>query len=294
MRKELIILSGFLGSGKTTLLRSLLLRHSDRKIAVLLNDFGDIPVDGETLRRSGVEGGVVVEIGGGSVFCSCLREPVIKALANLAARDEDLIIVEASGMSDHSAVDKMLRLSDLDGLFEHTSTICLFDPVKSLKLARVLEVIPRQLASASVVVLTKADITTKEERDAARAYIRSQEPDLPIVESHNGNADFASLPERALRLFPVGFNTPETRPDCFALEAVRTDAKTLLDALTADRNVLRVKGYIRAADGVRFVSDTGQGFETMESRDAPIPLMIICMQGTAGAVRAALHAAGIA
>ena len=90
MRKELIILSGFLGSGKTTLLRSLLLRHSDRKIAVLLNDFGDIPVDGETLRRSGVEGGVVVEIGGGSVFCSCLREPFIKALANLAARDEDL------------------------------------------------------------------------------------------------------------------------------------------------------------------------------------------------------------
>ena len=244
MRKELIILSGFLGSGKTTLLRSLLLRHSDRKIAVLLNDFGDIPVDGETLRPS--------------------------------------------------AVDKMLRLSGLDGLFEHTSTICLFDPVKSLKLARVLEVIPRQLASASVVVLTKADITTKEERDAARAYIRSQEPDLPIVESHNGNADFASLPERALRLFPVGFNTPETRPDCFALEAVRTDAKTLLDALTADGNVLRVKGYIRAADGVRFVSDTGQGFETMESRDAPVPLMIICMQGTAGAVRAALHAAGIA
>ena len=207
MRKELIILSGFLGSGKTTLLRSLLLRHSDRKIAVLLNDFGDIPVDGETLRRSGVEGGVVVEIGGGSVFCSCLREPFIKALANLAARDEDLIIVEASGMSDPSAVDKMLRLSGLDGLFEHTSTICLFDPVKSLKLARVLEVIPRQLASASVVVLTKADITTKEERDAARAYIRSQEPDLPIVESHNGNADFASLPERALRLFPVGFST---------------------------------------------------------------------------------------
>ena len=77
MRKELIILSGFLGSGKTTLLRSLLLRHSDRKIAVLLNDFGDIPVDGETLRRSGVAGGVVVEIGGGSVFCSCLRLSLI-------------------------------------------------------------------------------------------------------------------------------------------------------------------------------------------------------------------------
>lgn len=294
MRKELIILSGFLGSGKTTLLRSLLMSHSDRKIAVLLNDFGDIPVDGEILRHSGVEGGVVVEIGGGSVFCSCLRESFVKALAGLAARDEDLVIVEASGMSDPSAVDKMLRLSGLDALFEHTSTICLFDPVKSLKLARVLEVIPRQLASASVAVLTKADITTREERDTAHAYIRSLEPDLPIVESRNGNMDFASLPERALQLFPVGFNTPETRPDCFALETVTTDAQTLLDALQADGNVLRAKGYIRAADGIRFVSDTGQGFETMESRDAPVPLMIICMQGTAEAVRAALQTAGIA
>ena len=114
------------------------------------------------------------------------------------------------------------------------------------------------------------------------------------MESHNGNADFASLPERALRLFPVGFNTPETRPDCFALEAVRTDAKTLLDALTADGNVLRVKGVYLSCRRRPIRLDTGQGFETMESRDAPVPLMIICMQGTAGAVRAALHAAGIA
>ena len=73
MRKELIILSGFLGSGKTTFLRSLLRRYADRRIAVLLNDFGDVPVDGAVLRKGGVENGVVVEIGGGSVFWSCLR-----------------------------------------------------------------------------------------------------------------------------------------------------------------------------------------------------------------------------
>ncbi|WP_300848211.1 GTP-binding protein, partial [uncultured Bilophila sp.] len=60
MRKELIILSGFLGSGKTTLLRRLLEANRDRRIAVLLNDFGDVPVDGAILRRAGVEGGVLV------------------------------------------------------------------------------------------------------------------------------------------------------------------------------------------------------------------------------------------
>ena len=72
--------------------------------------------------------------------------PFIKTLANLAARDEDLIIVEASGMSDPSAVDKMFGSPASTAFFEHTSTICLSDPVKSLQLARVLEVILRQLA----------------------------------------------------------------------------------------------------------------------------------------------------
>lgn len=148
-------------------------------------------------------------------------------------------------MSDPSAVDKMLRLSGLDGLFEHTSTICLFDPVKSLKLARVLEVIPRQLASASVVVLTKADITTKEERDAARAYIRSQEPDLPIVESHNGNADFASLPERRFACSRSDSIPRRRGPTASHWKLSGPTPRRWLDALTADGNVLRVKGYIR-------------------------------------------------
>lgn len=293
MRKELIILSGFLGSGKTTFLRSLLRRYADRRIAVLLNDFGDVPVDGAVLRKGGVENGVVVEIGGGSVFCSCLREPFVKALMELSRRDEDLVIVEASGMSDPASVDRLLALSGLSDRFDHTATICLFDPIKSLKLAHVLEVIPRQLASASVVVLTKADMTGPEEREAARAYIRSREPDVPILESQNGEPEGTDRPARGLPAFAFGFNTPDNRPDCLSLASVPTDAETLLGVLRADRNVLRVKGYVRARNGILFVSDTGKGFETEPSEAAPTPLMIICMRGTADSVRAALRTAGI-
>lgn len=293
MRKELIILSGFLGSGKTTVLRSLLARWKNRRIAVLVNDFGAIPVDGVILERAGVASGVVVEIGGGSVFCACLRDSFVKAMRKLAERDEELVLVEASGMSDPSAVDRMLSLSGLDAVFNHTATVCLFDPVKSLKLARVLEVIPRQLASASVALLTKADSASREELDAARAYIRAVEPDLPVLESRNGDVDFASLPERVRRPFAFGFNTPETRPDCFTLETVAVSLSALTTVLQSDERVLRVKGYIRAADGFWFVSDTGRGFETMPSPDTPVPLAVICMQGTAESVRAALHASGI-
>lgn len=293
MRKQLVILSGFLGSGKTTFLRSLLQRYEDRKIAVLLNDFGDIPVDGMVLRKAGVENGVVMEIGGGSVFCSCLREPFVKALIALSQRDEDMVIVEASGMSDPASIDKLLSLSGLSDSFDHVSTICLFDPVKSLKLAHVLEVIPRQLASANVVVLTKIDMTTPEEQKAAQDYIRRQEPDVPILESRDGEVDFTTCPTRVLPAFAFGFNTPENRPDCFSLQSVSTDAERLLNILRNDQNVLRVKGCIKARDGIWFVSDTGKGFEIMPCEEAPTPLMIICMQGTADSVKAALRTVGI-
>lgn len=293
MRKQLIILSGFLGSGKTTFLRSLLQRYADRKIAVLLNDFGDIPVDGMILRKAGVENGIIMEIGGGSVFCSCLREPFVTALLALSQRDEEMVIVEASGMSDPASIDKLLSLSGLSASFDHVSTICLFDPVKSLKLAHVLEVIPRQIASANVVVLTKADMTTPEERKAALNYIRTQDPTMPILESRDGEVDFLACSTRIPPAFAFGFNTPENRPDSFSLQSVPVPAAVLLNALRSDPNVLRVKGYIRAEDGTWFISDTGKGFEMARCEDALTPLMIICMRGTADSVKAALRTAGI-
>ncbi len=293
MQKQLVVLSGFLGSGKTTVLCKLLARYADRNIAVLLNDFGDIPVDGAVLRRSGVENGLILEIGGGSVFCACLKDSFIKALKDMAERSEDLILIEASGMSDPSAIDKMLHLSGLDQIYNHSTTLCLFDPVKSLKLAKVLEVIPRQLAAASVAILTKADLTSTAERDAAKAYIQSIEPDLPVLESIHGEIDFTGLPERTLRAFSFGFNTPETRPDSFNLTTVNTDVQTLIQCLQDQPSVLRVKGYVHTNDGTFFVSDTGYGFDVEPSTEAPVPLTIICMQETAKQVLATLKTVNI-
>lgn len=290
MRKELIILSGFLGSGKTTLLRHLLRHCASRRVAVLLNDFGEIPVDGAILRQDGAADGFVMEIGGGSVFCACLRESFVLALQRMSQRPEELVIVEASGMSDPSVMDRMLQLSGLDAVFDHTATLCLFDPVKSLKLARVLEVIPRQLAAATVAVITKSDLADEAELAAARAYIAEREPNLPIVTSAHGRIDLAALPGRVARSFSLGFNTPETRPDALSIERVACTAAELATALRADENVLRVKGFVRAQDGIWFLSDTGREMEQRPAEAAPVPLSIICLQGSAESVRNTLQA----
>ncbi len=281
MRKELVILAGFLGSGKTTVLRNLLKLCANRNAAVLLNDFGEVPVDGAILRQDGLDNGMVIEIGGGSVFCACLGESFVTSMIEMSKRKEGLVIVEASGMSDPSGIDRMLSLSGLDKFFDHTSTICLFDPVKSLKLAAILEVIPRQLASATVAVITKCDLADAIEIDKAREYILSKQPDLPVVESYNGQIALNALPRRACKAFAFSFNTPETRPDSFTISSKIHSAEALIAVLEADEDVLRVKGMVNTDSGTWFISDTGRNIEKCASDMKFVPLTVICMQGTA-------------
>lgn len=279
MKKELIILSGFLGSGKTTLLQSLIVRNLGRKMVILLNDFGQSPVDGTILSRAHIKE-EIIEIAGGSVFCSCLTDTLVKTMFALAEKDIDLVILEASGMSDPSNISSMLKLSGLDDVFDHTTTLCTFDPVKSLKLSHVLTVIPRQLASANVAVLTKADMYTGDELAKAYAYIHTLEPDLPIARSYHGEMDLPNIYGRKdISSFTFGLNRPDNRPDSLELHTIKTTIKALIDSLTMDC-ILRVKGFIHTMDGIWFVSDTGTSIEYIPSQSAPVPLTIICLSGT--------------
>lgn len=284
MKKELLILSGFLGSGKTTFLFRLLPQLANKKVALLLNDFGEIPVDGAILKEEGIEAGIISEIGGGSVFCSCLKGSFLEELKRFSERDEDILVVEASGMSDPSLIDKMLVLSGLDNVYDHSATICIFDPVKSLKLSKVIEVIPRQLAAASVAVLSKCDMYSPEEIDKARDYILQQEKTLPVIRSDEAIA-LNNLPGRSFRKFTFGFNTPENRPDNLTLTRIDCQVDDFIELIRDNRNILRLKGYIKAEDGCWFLSDTGEKIITRKEKDCAVPLSIICMQGTSDAVR---------
>ncbi len=293
VKKRLIILCGFLGSGKTTVLRHLLAQCFHSRVAVLLNDFGDMPVDGAVVRADGASCSVM-EIGGGSIFCSCLKEEFVHALFALARTEADMVFVEASGMSDPAGVQRLLELSGLDAWYDLQCTLCLFDPVRCVKLSHVLEVIPRQVAASDVVVLTKADLTTAEEKLAAQKYIASINPTLPILECVDGLLNFDDLPRssRAYSALLASFNTLETRPDSFVLPLDITDTEGLVNVLRNCSAVLRVKGFVRSAGKTFYLSDTGAGFELTPSKAAPVPVTVICMQGMQGEIREKLHSGG--
>ncbi|WP_294770936.1 GTP-binding protein, partial [uncultured Rhodoferax sp.] len=101
------IVTGFLGSGKTTLLRELLANAQGRRIAVIVNEFGELGIDGELLRGCGIgcdengeENGQLFELANGCLCCTVQEEfaPVMEQLA--ARRDQiDHLVIETSGLA---------------------------------------------------------------------------------------------------------------------------------------------------------------------------------------------------
>ncbi|MHA3915529.1 cobalamin biosynthesis protein CobW [Halovulum sp. GXIMD14793] len=97
------VVTGFLGAGKTTLIRHLLANAGGKRIALIINEFGDLGVDGEILKGCGVEGCAdddVVELSNGCICCT-VAEDFIPTMKMLVDRDEvpDHIVIETSGLA---------------------------------------------------------------------------------------------------------------------------------------------------------------------------------------------------
>ena len=97
------VIGGFLGAGKTTLLNRLIRnQRGQRRLGVMVNDFGSINIDAELV--VGVEGDMV-SLGGGCICCS-IRADLVKSIHQMARRSDapEHLIIEASGVSDPAAI----------------------------------------------------------------------------------------------------------------------------------------------------------------------------------------------
>lgn len=97
------VITGFLGAGKTTLIRNILENADGKRIALVINEFGDLGVDGEILKGCGIEGcseDDVVELSNGCICCT-VAEDFVPAMEKLISREDapDHIVIETSGLA---------------------------------------------------------------------------------------------------------------------------------------------------------------------------------------------------
>ncbi|ETX13684.1 CobW [Roseivivax halodurans JCM 10272] len=210
------VVTGFLGSGKTTLISHLMRNPGGKRLAVVVNEFGDVGVDGEILKGCAIPecpAENVLELANGCICCTVADDfiPTIEALLKLDPRPEH-ILIETSGLALPKPLLKAFDWPDIRSKITVDGVIALADAeavaagrfapdvarVDAQRLADesidhetpLSEVFEDQISCADIVLLTKPDLAGPEGVAKAREVIAAEAPrPLPVVEVAEGAVD---------------------------------------------------------------------------------------------------------
>ena len=186
------LLFGFLGSGKTTLVRRILgERGGERKMAVIVNEFGEVGVDGDVIAGNNVD---LVELTSGCLCCT-LRGSLMSAVEELREKAAvEQIVVEATGVASPGDMLEDLNDSKIAHELDVGPLVTVVDAPKFTRLQQMLgEFYEEQVENADVLVLNKIDLATQGELDEARAAVREINPDAVLLFAEQGDTDLALL-----------------------------------------------------------------------------------------------------
>ena len=217
-RVPMIVLGGFLGAGKTTLLNRILSGAHGVRYAVLVNDFGELDVDGGLVAA---HGGDTVTFANGCVCCS-MGDDLVGAIDRLldGNRRPDQILVEASGVADPAPI---ADVATLHPELARNLVVVLAD-AETLRSRhedrRLRETVVRQLDAADLLVLNKCDRVSEEECEATESWVRDRAR-VPLIRAIN-----ADLPVELLSAMPAEASAPEPVADASGY-ATDADAATM-------------------------------------------------------------------
>ncbi len=254
-----LVIGGYLGSGKTTLVNHLLRHANGKRIAVMVNDFGEQVIDADLI--IGADGDVL-SLTGGCVCCS-FGADLVGSLTKLAQREPapDIILIETSGVGIPSAVARSARLA-VGVRIEGIIGVCDATTIREQASHRhVGDTVRQQLADADLMLLNKTDLLDEATKQALHRWWHDEHPRTPIVSTVACAVDPAvalgvhALPGiNTLGQTPRWQRAPSPAADLFASHIKRLDEPVDVRAIAGDLSaegspVVRAKGMLRDISG---------------------------------------------
>ncbi|MDR9404548.1 MAG: GTP-binding protein [Halothece sp. Uz-M2-17] len=263
------VLTGYLGAGKTTLLNRILTHEHGKKVAVIVNEFGEVGIDNQLVIDTDEE---IFEMNNGCICCT-VRGDLIRIIGNLMQRRDkfDHLVIETTGLADPAPViqtffvdEELQEQMSLDAVVTVVDTKHIWQHWDS-------EEVQEQVAFADVILLNKTDLVSPEELTALEERIRDMNRMVKIY--HTQYADVAMDDvlgveafnlERALDIDPEFleeidhdhddsiFSFAITESGAIDLERLNQWLGDLLQ--TQGPNIFRMKGILNiAGESERFV-----------------------------------------
>lgn len=255
----MVVVGGYLGAGKTTLLNRLLERADGLRVAVLVNDFGEINIDAALIRTRSSD---VLQLENGCICCS-IGGRLAEALAAVGARPDrpDLLVIECSGVSDPV---RIAQVGMLDPALQLNAILVVVDAQgldEQLRDPLVGDMVRRQIAGATALVLTKTDLAGAYATEKVAARVAGMAPGAVVLAARHGQIplavflDAAAAPRRPQGLLQAGGSWKSQAGDTAGLADVGSfsyatrgcfDRQRLRQALrTLPVPLLRAKGIVR-------------------------------------------------
>jgi G3E family GTPase len=247
-RTPITLITGPLGSGKTTLLRHILVTQLG-KIAIVMNEFGEIAIDTKVIEGKNVR---IAELGGGCVCCSLLGEfeAAVNEIVEKIAPER--IVVETTGLAEPEAlvfnIQEALPKCRLDGV------VSVIDADMLIRFPELGHTTRLQIEGADILLLNKIDLIEPGQIEPLETKLRKINSTAVIVRTERCRID----PEL---LFGIGRERKIAPPehqhqpdfDSFAFTSGKIFSRDCFEAFANDlpASVVRAKGFIRFDDGAR-------------------------------------------
>jgi G3E family GTPase len=194
-RIPVTILTGFLGAGKTTLLNYILKEQHDYKFAVIVNEIGEIGIDGQLVENAREE---ILQMNNGCICCT-VRKDLVKSIQQLIKRGGfDYLLIETTGIADPSPVAQtFLNIPQLQQYVQLDSIITVVDAEQVFKQLAEVETVEEQIIMADFLLLNKTDLVDEEHLQRVEARLAELNPHAQLFRTNQSQVNLKEVLDMA-------------------------------------------------------------------------------------------------